>query len=521
MRICILLRYSLPNRRMKSASIGSRQISADISKLSSTFAVMQITSTTSLSNDFDWFTVSLFLMRISTSSFSTDHLRKTHDTNHSELMRRSGQNEKHMLKSFETRNLVNSCLLSTCYLFRRHQSKAHFSSGKVWIFARKQLSILQCVELRFLGMSLLMATRSRFPKVTPSISYPIRSRRNIGIINATIRKHRVKLRKTKPKSLNYFLRDRKRTTTRNCTKNVDIARQRRLISHPPTRAETLLIEVFLHWTRTNKAYFLASGVLISRIPKVALGTRPHCSRVCCSSVKKCFVPMANKSKSNGSFLNEKTLFFFDSCLKWPSSLTSSWQSFVWHPWCCRSFSFWSRRSVVHHENECEAYWREDWHPSRVCIHLSHCEKKRWDYTWRTRTIGYLSHLPVDSDLPWRREMFCVSPQFDRFPYRDMLFKILTNVDYLTVFDNWLRKTIEKLIDRNFRSWNRNCWLSSFIIEYLRWSFDSVFIPWAIGGRWEVSCWLWTTRPSCNTWPSPWNAFGFRSSLKWTSRLSIT
>ena len=242
---------------------------------------------------------------------------------------------------------------------------------KVWIFAIQQLSILQCIERRFLDMSRLLATRSRFPKVTPPINYRIRPLRNIGIINAMIRKHRFKLRKKKLKSLNYFLRERKKTMTINCTENVDIARQRRLISHQPTRAETLLIELLLHWTRTNKSYFLASWDLISRIPKVALGTRPHCSRVCCSSVKKSFVPMANKSKSNGSFLNEKTLFCFDSCLEWPSSLTSSWQSFAWRPWWCRSFSSWSRTSVVRHENEYEAYWREDWHPSRVCIHLSH------------------------------------------------------------------------------------------------------------------------------------------------------
>ena len=57
MSIFVLLRSSLSNRRMKSASIGSRQISADISKLPLTFALMQIASTTSFSNKSDWFTL--------------------------------------------------------------------------------------------------------------------------------------------------------------------------------------------------------------------------------------------------------------------------------------------------------------------------------------------------------------------------------------------------------------------------------------------------------------------------------
>ena len=52
-------------------------------------------------------------------------------------------------------------------------------------------------------------------------------------------------------------------------------------------------------------YFFKVLCLISRIPNVALGTKPHCSSVWFSSVKNSFVPMTNKSKSNGSFLRQK------------------------------------------------------------------------------------------------------------------------------------------------------------------------------------------------------------------------
>ena len=44
---------------------------------------------------------------------------------------------------------------------------------------------------------------------------------------------------------------------------------------------------------------------LTRIPNVAFGTKPYCSSVWFSSVKNDFVPIANKSKSNESFLKNK------------------------------------------------------------------------------------------------------------------------------------------------------------------------------------------------------------------------